>query len=53
VAIFLTLFSLLEGFKNIIRRIKIDKGARIGAGSVVIEAVKAKETVLGNPAKKL
>ncbi len=38
---------------TIIGGIKIGKGARIGAGSVVIEAVKAKETVFGNPAKKV
>ncbi len=38
---------------TIVGGIKIGKGARIGAGSVVIEAVKARETVFGNPAKKV
>ncbi|MCU0470277.1 MAG: acetyltransferase [Arcicella sp.] len=38
---------------TIVGGIKIGKGARIGAGSVVIENVKARETVFGNPAKKV
>jgi sugar O-acyltransferase (sialic acid O-acetyltransferase NeuD family) len=38
---------------TIVGGVKIGKGARIGAGSVVIEAVKARETVFGNPAKKV
>ena len=36
---------------TIIAGIHIGKGARIGAGSVVLESVKEKEVVLGNPAK--
>lgn len=38
---------------TIVGGVKIGKSARIGAGSVVIEDVKAKETVFGNPAKKV
>lgn len=38
---------------TIISGITIGKGARIGAGSVVMANVKAKETVLGNPAKAI
>ncbi len=38
---------------TIISGITVGKGARIGAGSVVMANVKAKETVLGNPAKAL
>lgn len=38
---------------TIVAGVKIGKGARIGAGSVVIENVKARETVFGNPAKKI
>ena len=38
---------------TIVGGVKIGKGARVGAGSVVIEAVKARETVFGNPAKKV
>jgi sugar O-acyltransferase (sialic acid O-acetyltransferase NeuD family) len=36
---------------TIIAGIHIGKGARIGAGSVVLESVKEKEVVLGNPAQ--
>ena len=36
---------------TIIAGIHIGKGARIGAGSVVLESVKEKEVILGNPAK--
>jgi sugar O-acyltransferase (sialic acid O-acetyltransferase NeuD family) len=36
---------------TIIAGTHIRKGARIGAGSVVLESVKEKEVVLGNPAK--
>ncbi|MDZ7900659.1 MAG: acetyltransferase [Arcicella sp.] len=38
---------------TIISGVKIGKSARIGAGSVVVESVKARETVFGNPAKKV
>ncbi len=38
---------------TIVSGVKIGKGARIGAGSVVVESVKARETVFGNPAKKV
>lgn len=38
---------------TIVSGVKIGKNARIGAGSVVIADVKAKETVFGNPAKKV
>ena len=38
---------------TIIAGIHIGKGARIGAGSVVLEAVKDNEVVLGNPAKPI
>jgi sugar O-acyltransferase (sialic acid O-acetyltransferase NeuD family) len=38
---------------TIVSGVKISKSARIGAGSVVIESVKARETVFGNPAKKV
>ncbi len=38
---------------TIVAGVKVGKGARIGAGSVVVENVKAKETVFGNPAKKV
>ncbi|MFD1816073.1 sugar O-acyltransferase, sialic acid O-acetyltransferase NeuD family [Pseudarcicella hirudinis] len=38
---------------TIVSGVKIGKGARIGAGSVVIENIAAKETVFGNPAKKI
>ncbi len=38
---------------TIVGGVKIGKSARIGAGSVVIENVKARETVFGNPAKKV
>ncbi len=38
---------------TIVGGVKIGKGARVGAGSVVIESVKARETVFGNPAKKV
>jgi sugar O-acyltransferase (sialic acid O-acetyltransferase NeuD family) len=38
---------------TIVSGITIGKGARIGAGSVVIGAVKAGETVFGNPAQKV
>lgn len=37
----------------IVSGVTIGKGARIGAGSVVISAVKAGETVFGNPATKV
>ena len=37
----------------VISGITIGKGARIGAGSVVIRPVKAGETVFGNPAEKI
>ncbi|WP_291726132.1 NeuD/PglB/VioB family sugar acetyltransferase [Bernardetia sp.] len=36
---------------TIIAGVTIGKGARVGAGSVVLSNIKAKETVLGNPAK--
>ncbi|ACE06285.1 hypothetical protein Aasi_0919 [Candidatus Amoebophilus asiaticus 5a2] len=35
----------------IVAGVHIGKGARIGAGSVVLESVKEKEVMLGNPAK--
>lgn len=35
---------------NLVSGITIGKGARVGAGSVVIQEVKKKETVFGNPA---
>lgn len=38
---------------TIIAGVTIGKGARIGAGSVVLSNIKAKETVLGNPAKSV
>ena len=38
---------------TIVSGVKIGKSARIGAGSVVVEDVKARETVFGNPAKKV
>jgi acetyltransferase-like isoleucine patch superfamily enzyme len=38
---------------TIISGVKIGKSARVGAGSVVVENVKARETVFGNPAKKV
>lgn len=38
---------------TIISGVTIGKGARIGAGSVVLSNIKAKETVLGNPAKPI
>jgi sugar O-acyltransferase (sialic acid O-acetyltransferase NeuD family) len=37
----------------VVSGITIGKGARVGAGSVVISAVKAGETVFGNPAAKI
>jgi sugar O-acyltransferase (sialic acid O-acetyltransferase NeuD family) len=37
----------------IVSGVTVEKGARIGAGSVVIRAVKAGETVFGNPAQKV
>jgi acetyltransferase-like isoleucine patch superfamily enzyme len=37
----------------IVAGVTIGKGARIGAGSVVIGPVKAGETVFGNPAEKV
>ena len=36
---------------NVVAGVTIGKGARVGAGSVVIQEVKKKETVFGNPAK--
>ncbi len=38
---------------TIISGVKLGKGSRIGAGSVVVSDVAAKETVFGNPAKKV
>lgn len=38
---------------TVVAGVKISKGARIGAGSVVVENVKVRETVFGNPAKKV
>lgn len=38
---------------TLVSGITIGKGARIGAGSVVVAAVKAGETVFGNPAAKI
>ncbi|HYF67156.1 MAG TPA: NeuD/PglB/VioB family sugar acetyltransferase [Ohtaekwangia sp.] len=38
---------------TIVGGVSIGKGARIGAGSVVVTAVKAGETVFGNPAQKV
>jgi sugar O-acyltransferase (sialic acid O-acetyltransferase NeuD family) len=38
---------------TIVSGLTIGKGARIGAGSVVVRAVKAGETVFGNPAQKV
>jgi acetyltransferase-like isoleucine patch superfamily enzyme len=37
----------------IISGVTIGKGARVGAGSVVIAPVKAGDTVFGNPAQKV
>ena len=36
---------------TIVAAVHIGKGARIGAGSVILESVKEKEVMLGNPAK--
>ncbi|TAF67737.1 MAG: acetyltransferase [Cytophagales bacterium] len=38
---------------NIVAGVQIGKNARIGAGSVVIDNVAPKQTVFGNPAKKV
>ena len=38
---------------TIVGGVSIGKGARIGAGSVVVTAVKAGDTVFGNPAQKV
>jgi acetyltransferase-like isoleucine patch superfamily enzyme len=37
----------------IVAGVTIGKGARVGAGSVVVATVNAGETVFGNPAAKL
>jgi serine acetyltransferase len=37
----------------VVSGVTIGKGARVGAGSVVIAPVKAGETVFGNPATKV
>jgi acetyltransferase-like isoleucine patch superfamily enzyme len=37
----------------IVTGVTIGRGARVGAGSVVIGPVKAGETVFGNPAEKV
>ena|SRR5258706_8340606 len=38
---------------TIVAGVTVGKGARVGAGSVVIAAVKAGETVFGNPAQAI